>query len=627
MAAIGDRIEQWTDRVATKWKDTLGGWIVDLMAAGAKRGLKSASPPPGNIADLMNTYETRTGTSDDLSAWVEWIRQQGNTPVGYLIGITITVVQILGLILSGSEAVGREISNAQNKVIRSQILDPNTIITLWRRLGSKDDFILDDLRLAGLSEDRIKYFETATRFYPSPQDLVNWQAKEVFEPSMRSKYGLDDEADEIDPALFAKAGIDEEQMRNFWAAHWEHPSWNQIIEMLHRGQLTEADVYEWYTLVEIPPHWRDKLTAISYNVPTRVDVRRFLDMKTIDETRLREIYAAQGYHGKDLDDYVTWTKVYVAMPDLIAQVKNGWIDPVEVVPALVQLGMTAEAATELYQTKFKAAVSTDDLAVADLTKTEIYKAVKAEKISRADAVSLLEDMGKTRATATLLLDLNAPADATVTAATERQLAKTDIREALELQIIDEAKARELLAGLRYTAASIDLLISIFLATIDKPADAAQRSLSKADVISGVKKGLITQTEGLQLLIKMGFIPVDAEFILSINAEESPFSAVNYGEFTGIIDNYRRAAGMAEIPIETRLKNKADELVRVKAQVGELTKQLEELLIPIENEAELLPAARKPITDTRVKLNRATADLQWIQQDYDSLVVRFKAGVK
>ncbi|GAI52064.1 unnamed protein product, partial [marine sediment metagenome] len=100
-------------------------------------------------------------------------------------------------------------------------------------------------------------------------------------------------------------------------------------------------------------YWQDLLLELVKAVPTRVDVRRFWDMRTIDEARLREIYHAQGYYGKDLEDYVLWTKVYVAFPDLIARFTKGWITEDDVRSELIALGMPAERVETMIQTKIK----------------------------------------------------------------------------------------------------------------------------------------------------------------------------------------------------------------------------------------------------------------------------------
>ncbi|GAG49176.1 unnamed protein product, partial [marine sediment metagenome] len=193
----------------------------------------------------------------------------------------------------------------------------------------------------GLDELDIETLLKVTKFYPAPADLIRWQAREVFEPEMIKRYGLDSEFGAIEKEPFYKAGMTDDQITNYWRAHWEHASWMQVVEMLHRGLMTEEQVYDWFRVVEIPPFWRDLLIQSAYTWPTRVDVRRWWDMRTIDETELRRLYSGMGYRGLNLDNYVLWTKVYVAFPDLMARWTKGWITIDDVRRELTGLGMPA----------------------------------------------------------------------------------------------------------------------------------------------------------------------------------------------------------------------------------------------------------------------------------------------
>lgn len=132
-------------------------------------------------------------------------------------------------------------------------------------------------------------------YIPSPQDLVSWAAREVYEPEMIEKYGLDDEFEGLDLRDFNKAGVNTVQARNFWRAHWQHASYNQMIEMLHRGLVTEKDLYDWYRVVEIVPHWRENLTQIAYTPFTRVDIRRMYRLGVLDDFGVFKANAAIGY--------------------------------------------------------------------------------------------------------------------------------------------------------------------------------------------------------------------------------------------------------------------------------------------------------------------------------------------
>jgi len=510
-------------------------------------------------------------------------------------------------------------------IMRSARLDPISVITAWRRDKPNYEKYFEDLKSLGWSDDRIEALKFVTLFYPAPADLIRWQAREVFEPEMIARYGLDDEFGAIEKEPFYKAGMTDEQILNYWRAHWEHASWQQVVEMLHRGFLTEAEVSDWFRVVEIPPFWRDKLIGISWNVPTRVDVRRWWDMRTITEERLREVYAHQGYHGKDLDDYVLWTKVYVAYPDLLARWSKGWISIDDVRSELVGLGMPAARVEEMIQTKIKPAESERVSSERALTKTDIYKGVKQGVISRAQGIDLLVDLGFDEDEADYLLAINIPTDETAAVVSERQLSKTDILNGLKTEVISRTEALDKLLGLRYSATDAEFLLKIYDAQVNPPEEAREREASKADIVLGVKKGLITQEEAYGMLLDLGFTAEAAQFILMVKTEESPFSPINFAEFKDLTQKYRIAAGKEVKPM-------SKELIAAGAEVVKLTSDVKALQKAINAEGktliaeEVLPAAATARRDElRVALHRAESALRAARVNYDSLVAEWRHG--
>ncbi|GAH66134.1 unnamed protein product, partial [marine sediment metagenome] len=230
-------------------------------------------------------------------------------------------------------------------------LDPMSVITAWRRDKAKYEKLFKDLKDQGWTDDRIEALKFVTLYYPSPGELVHWTAREVFEPEMVAKYGLTAGIDKLRREDFYKAGMNDEQIDNHWIAHWEHASFMQIIEMLHRGIITEQDVKDWFPLVEIAPFWAENLIKIAYTWPTRVDVRRWWDMRTIDEARLRELYEGMGYRGTNLEDYIRWTKVYTDFPMMLSRFTKGWITEEEVYNWLIAQGIPAERAKHFIEEK------------------------------------------------------------------------------------------------------------------------------------------------------------------------------------------------------------------------------------------------------------------------------------
>lgn len=464
--SISGRIEETIENWSKKWKERLAGWMLSWVASGLYRWLEIFEPELIDLSQqTIEKYKTLPNLPPELRAILDKATTEGQ-PSRVITGWIMTLLGSVFAIFGLGAPLGRSWEYTQDRVVQSYRLDPISAIVSWRRDPEKYAWVFEDLKDQGWTDGRIEALKFYSLFYPNPADLVRWQAREVFEPRMIEKYGLDDELGGIEREPFYKAGMTDEQITNYWRAHWEHASWMQMVEMLHRQLVTEEEVWEWFRLVEIVPYWRQKLIDSAWNVPTRVDVRRFWDMGTIDEDRLREIYTAQGYHGKDLDDYVLWTKVYVAFPDLVARYKNGWITREEVLDELVSLGMDRDRAEELFQTKFKAA-------------------------------------------------------------SEERTAK-------------------------------------------------ERDLTAAEIIRGVKRGVISSREGIELLIDLGYDEWEAEYKIAIDVEALSGSPETFDQFKAITDKYRLARKGGTVGIPEELKQASEQVVRLSKDVDSLQKQLKDL---------------------------------------------------
>ena len=406
MTTPGDRLTNWIEGLSSAWKDRLRGWMSSWLLKGIDDFIAEKEP---EIIDLTRQYLQDMKSQPNIPASYVSMIDKALAEGDFFSVIMGWLMSILGMIpaaMSLGGPLSRDWQYKQERVLPSFRLDPMSVVTAWRRDPATYAPLFEDLKDQGWTDERIEALKFFTLFYPSADDLVHWQAREVFEPDMVTKYGLRDELGNLQRDAFYKAGMDDEQIDNYWMAHWEHPELRTVIEMLRRTDFTEEDMREWFRLVEIPPYWRDKLIQISYEVPTRVDVRRWWDMRTIDEERLREIYAQQGYHGKDLDDYVLWTKVYVAFPDLMARWKNGWITIDQVRSQLIGLGMPPSRVEEMIQQKIEPEAPARTAKEKDLTKTEIYKGVKKEVITWGEGLELLMDLGYDEEEADYILTIN-----------------------------------------------------------------------------------------------------------------------------------------------------------------------------------------------------------------------------
>lgn len=426
--ALSDRIESTIERWSGKWKDRLAGWMGSWVLGGLNSFLADNEPEAIDLVrQQLDQIRNDSATPQSIRDLIDKLTA-GTQPIPVAILIALGVILMIPTLTSIVQPLGRIINYKQERLFKTYRIDPLSFINLVRRFPGKWNNLVGDLQDQGVDDQRLDALKDATLFYPGAQDLVTWLAREVFEPEARQKYGLDDEADLIDFGLFAGAGISEDQALNYWRAHWQHPSFIQMMELLHRGLLTssgnvprepataveweardregEKEMYEWYRLVEVPPHWRNLLTESLWNIPTRVDVRRWWDMRVISEQELYSIYHRQGYRGKDLENYVLWTKVYTDFPILLARWTNGWISLDEVRQRLEALGMSADRIEDMLQEKIDAEQPARVADEKQLTKAEIVKGVKNEVISPDEGIELLMDLNYGRAEAEYILAIN-----------------------------------------------------------------------------------------------------------------------------------------------------------------------------------------------------------------------------
>jgi len=358
-------------------------------------------------------------------------------------------------------------------------------------LGEGDAAHSEAVRLItkyGYTDEEANHLIELFYYIPSPQDLVSWAAREVYEPEMVEKYGLADEFEGIDLRDFNKAGVNAEQARNFWLAHWQHASYNQMIEMLHRGLVTEQDLYDWYRVVEIVPHWRDNLTQIAYTPFTRVDIRRMYRLQVLDEYGVFKAHADIGYRPYILEHKHETVEDAYNCPD--CRVNS---------PAGAMLTFTMKY--------YPIDDNTDTSAVRELTKAEILRGYREHIIDYETANGALQSLDYTEDIASYLLILeNVQLDE---AETKEEIAFITDKYKLGL-MTDES----LLAGL----GALDLSgeqYDFYVAKIQRYRNYNINRPTLADFKRWFKMGIINETVFQEELVLEGYT---SEHILNYTSE-------------------------------------------------------------------------------------------------------------
>jgi len=207
------------------------------------------------------------------------------------------------------------------------------------------------IRELGFSGDNASDLIELFYVLPPAQDVIRWAAREVFEPELRKRYRLDEDLPPDFLNWAAKVGITGEVARNYWAAHWELPSLLMVTDMWHRGIIEDSDMDSFFIQLDMNPYWREKIKEASYEIPTRVDIRRMYKIGVINEQDVYDLYRARHYSDLNAKRMVEFTMRYYPQEEM-----------------------------------------TDDNEVRELTKAEILRLYRERVIPRDGAVAGLTEL-------------------------------------------------------------------------------------------------------------------------------------------------------------------------------------------------------------------------------------------
>ena len=418
-------------------------WAGELLGKGMKKGVKLVTDAAlANVSELFEDMLDRKEISKEDKDKVMKIASSGefglNAVMGFMLG------HFLSPILSTSLAPAWEgMGQLAWKTLPVRLADPPVLVRLKYKGLITDGFYTEQLRKQGIGEEVQKLYEEDFLFYPNPHDLVTWQAREVYEPDMVEKYGLEEELEGVTKEPFYKAGMNDEQIRNFWIAHWQHPPWTVIRNMLFRTDLTEEDVWDWFKTIEIPPFWREKYIKIAYNPVGRVDLRRLYKEGIYDREKVKEGYIALGNSPEIAEHLTAWTEKAYA-PDS-----------------------------------------------KELTKTEILKNYRIEEITKDKATEMLKGLDYDTEEVEFIL---AYEDYKIHLKVQEDEAELLLVEILNGSITYEA-FEESIKGLGFTVKGTNR----YLNKATKTLRAQIKLPSKEDVTKWFSKGIITETEFIAMM--------------------------------------------------------------------------------------------------------------------------------
>jgi hypothetical protein len=197
-----------------------------------------------------------------------------------------------------AESLANGINEARFATLHALAGEPpgaQQMLELWNR-GAVDEADVNlALKQSRLRPEWIEKFKALRTVLVPVSDLVRMAVREVFDPEQRAALDLDADYPAALTPEARKLGLAEKDARNYWAAHWNLPSYDQAAQMLFRGELTQAQFDNLLRALDYAPTWRTKLKTIAQAIPSVSDFIRFA---------VREVYSpdVRARFGQD-DDY------------------------------------------------------------------------------------------------------------------------------------------------------------------------------------------------------------------------------------------------------------------------------------------------------------------------------------
>ena len=444
------------------------------------------------------------------------------------------------------------------------------------------------------------YNEMGQLQIPPIQDVIRFTVREVYDPVRRAELLSVPTPKEAYPTA-RKHGFSDKVMDDYWAAHWILPSINELNTMIHRRVIDAEKWKRYVTLNDYEPTMIDNYNKIIYSPYYRVDARRMHDMNVLDDAALTSTYMDMGYDKEHAENLTIWTKVYNSMTSIRERYSKGYLNEEEVTKEITATGLPVKKVTELVQRIVKEEKPARVEKERELTKAEIIRGIKFGKLDSSEGKELLTGMGYTEDEADFLIETGTAT--TEKAPIERDITRADVIRSMNRGLISKDESIKMLKDMYYDEWEAQFIVDAYYEPMPTAEEAARnaKALTKAEIISGYKKNVITPDQTVAALMDLGYEEWEASYLVVINTKEPVSSPLTYGDYQNMVQKWRKSQGLKS------------EVLTPEALI------LERQYIKARQELENAKAAHRPETE----IAELALKLQGIEKAYREAIKRVK----
>lgn len=165
--------------------------------------------------------------------------------------------------------------------------EANQVNPIQQRLDRRDLLVnyFDRMKAQGYRQSEAQDFFRANRPLPTFSTILEWLAKEVFEPDKIATFGLDQEQPPALTTYMSAYGVPNEEARKYWIAHWNtigRGGWDEMYQRFSADRrtatyddidsdelaaagvtwddvkITQQNYNDYYTVLELSPYFRNR---------------------------------------------------------------------------------------------------------------------------------------------------------------------------------------------------------------------------------------------------------------------------------------------------------------------------------------------------------------------------------
>ncbi|TKJ36875.1 hypothetical protein CEE36_11350 [candidate division TA06 bacterium B3_TA06] len=226
-----------------------------------------------------------------IPAEQEWFSRHPNMIPTYSDLINMVVKEVIDLDRFKAEMLKLGFRHEWSQFIWDAHFRPpawEQLVTAYHRGAISEDELMTLKVLVDLDPRYDVVWDNLIEQIPAYSELVNQLVKEVIDRDEFLKY-------------MKWYGFDEKWATRIWDAHFLPPALGDIITAWRRGIIDEKRVDDLMILVDLDPRFKEIFDTRKHIDPTITLARYMFETGAIDEDRVKEIVARQGYLPEDID--------------------------------------------------------------------------------------------------------------------------------------------------------------------------------------------------------------------------------------------------------------------------------------------------------------------------------------